>query len=249
MHASGIIHYQKMLGSIEKGWGMAGFSGFKVGEVEYGHRDDEFIVRLMSDCASHSWRKCYELADSITRLDVQVTVEMGQPCAPLVWKYYHKANALSEKKKRGPRNRVILGNDGGATLYCGERTSQRFGRCYAKGPQTKMSYYETALRFEVQYNGRLAKLVARRLYDAKHPADFCFDRSSGFFRDRIGFFPVRTAFIGKDTCPRKRSDVRKKLDWLHDAVRPSVQMLLELGHVREVYDALGLPGPTEGASD
>ena len=232
-----------MSGAIKRGWGMAGFSGWKVGECEFGQREDEFIVRLMSDTAANCWRKVYQLADSITRIDLQVTIDMHVDCAPLVWKYYHAANRESEKCKRGPLNRVILGNDGGATLYCGQRTSQRFGRCYAKGPQSKMSYYQTCLRFEVQYNGRMAKLVAHKIAAARSERAFAFERSSSFFRTRIGSFPVRIATIHKDTCPRKRTDVERKLEWLRDSVGPSIRLLRDLGYDKEVYAALGLQGP------
>lgn len=244
LYASGMVSYQKQLGNLEKTWGMSGFSGFRCGEVEYGVRGDEFMVRLMSDAARQSWRRFYELCDSVTRIDVQTTIDMKQDCQELVWKYYQRANRKSAKLKRGPKNRVILGSDGGATLYCGERTSTRFGRVYAKGPQTKLEVFETTLRFEIQYNGRLAKLVARKLYDSRPDFSQSIGRCCEFFDSRIGNIPLRTALVINDSCSRKRSDVARKLHWLSEAVRPSVQMLIDLGLADEVVKALGLPfGP------
>lgn len=240
MHVSGIVAHQRARGNEERTWGMAGFSGFKCGQVEYGVRGDEFIVRLMSEAAALSWRRCYELADSITRLDVQTSVEMHKDCQPLVWSYYRRANRKSAKKKRGPLNHVILGNDGGATLYCGERTSNRFGRCYAKGPQSGDAWYKTVLRFEVQYNSRLAKLVSRQLARAKSPLDFAHGRAVRFFEERIGQLPVRTEHIYNDSCPREASDCDKKLLWLAKAVSPSVQFLLRSGRRDETLRALGI---------
>ena len=219
---------------------MSGFSGFKVGEIEYATRGDEFMVRLMSDTAQRSWRSVFELGSSVTRLDLQVTVDMGRDCQPLVWDYYKRANTKSLERKRGPRNRVILGNDGGATLYCGERTSNRFGRCYAKGPQSKLAQFQTALRFELQLNGRLSKIVSSRLAAAKNERLFALERTATFFTSRIGHVPIRTSSVIKDTCSRKRSDVRKKLEWLLASVNPSVQELLKLGYRLEVLKALGL---------
>ena len=219
---------------------MSGFTGFKVGEIEYAMRGDEFMVRLMSDTAQRAWREVYELGASVTRLDLQVTVEMNRDCQSLVWEYYRRANKKSLEKKRGPRNRVILGNDGGATLYCGERSSSRFGRCYAKGPQSKIDYYKTALRFELQLNGKLSKIVATRLAAAKRPDVFAVERTVSFFRTRIGHVPVRIESIINDSCSRKRSDVRKKLEWLKASVNPSVQELIKIGYHLEVLKALGL---------
>lgn len=247
MHIGGIVDYQRQRGAIEKAWGMSGFTGFRVGEVEFGTRGDEMMVRLMSNAALNSWRRVYELGGSTTRLDLQVTVEMGADCQDLVWDYYRRANLKSAEKARGPRNRVILGNDGGATLYCGDRTSNRFGRCYAKGPQSKLQLYKTCLRFEVQYNGKLAKVISRKLFDAKVENVFALQRSVGFFQERIGRLPIRTGAVIKDSCSRTRSNVRKKLDWLQEGVKPSVQLLIELGYRLEVLRALGLSNNEEGA--
>lgn len=219
---------------------MSGFSGFKVGDIEFATRGDEFMVRLMSGAAQRSWREVYELGSSVTRLDLQVTVEMHRDCQQLVWDYYRRANRKSLEKKRGPRNRVILGNDGGATLYCGERSSNRFGRCYAKGPQSKLAQFQTALRFELQLNGKLAKIVSTRLYSSKDERQFALDRSVSFFESRIGRVPIRTSMFINDSCSRKRSDVRQKLNWLATSVNPSVQLLIKLGYREEVLRALGL---------
>lgn len=240
LQIAGIVDHQKQMGALERPWGMSGFTGFKVGEIEYAMRGDEFMVRLMSDTAQRAWREVYELGASVTRLDLQVTVEMNRDCQSLVWEYYRRANKKSLEKKRGPRNRVILGNDGGATLYCGERSSSRFGRCYAKGPQSKIDYYKTALRFELQLNGKLSKIVATRLAAAKRPDVFAVERTVSFFRTRIGHVPVRIESIINDSCSRKRSDVRKKLEWLKASVNPSVQELIKIGYHLEVLKALGL---------
>lgn len=240
LHTAGMVHQQKEIGGIEKPWGMAGFSGFKVGEIEQGIRGDEMMVRLMSDLAQTSWRRVYELADSVTRVDLQVTVEMYADCQDLVWDYYRRACKRSEKKKRGPNVRVWLDKDGGATLYCGDRTSARFGRVYAKGPQSRLDYYKTCLRFEVQYNGKLSKVVSRKLYSERRDSTFAVARSVQFFQDRIGQVPIRTANIVNDSCPRKRSDTEKKLAWLREAVSPSVKLLVHRGLLEDVVDALGL---------
>lgn len=246
LHIAGIVDHQKQLGALEHAWGMSGFSGFRVGEIEFGRRGDEFMVRLMSETAGRSWREIYDLGQSVTRLDLQVTVEMNRDCQPIVWEYYRRANQKSLEKKRGPSNRVILGNDGGATLYCGERTSTRFGRCYAKGPQSKLPQFKTALRFELQLNGKLAKLVSSRLYKAKDERAFAFERSVSFFTSRIGRLPIRTSMLINDSCSRKRSDVRQKLDWLRNSVNPSVQLLSKMGYRLEVLRALGLDDGLEG---
>jgi len=240
LHIAGMVDHQKQIGFLEKAWGMSGFSGMRVGEVEFGRREDEFIVRIMSDTANRSWRQIYALGQSVTRLDLQVTVEMHRDCQPLVWEYYRRANLKSAALKRGPKNHVILGNDGGATLYCGERSSTRFGRCYAKGPQSKLSQFKTCLRFELQLNGKLANSVAGKLALSRNDREFAYERSVSFFMTRIGRLPVPIGSLINDSCSRRRSDVRDKLDWFRKAVRPSVQMLSSLGYRLDMLRALGL---------
>jgi len=240
-YASGIMDHQERIGGVRKGWGMSGFTGFRCGEVEMGRRGDEMIVRLMSSTAQRSWRRIYELADTATRIDVQVTVDMGQDCQKFVWEYYKKATAMSAKQKDGPAVNVILGNDGGATVYCGARTSNRFGRVYAKGPQSKDARFENCLRFEVQYNSRMAKQVARSLAHTRSEAEWCIARSVRFFEERIGSVPIRTAKIINDSCSRKRTEIEGKLQWLRASVNSSVRLLCDRGFTLEVLDALGLP--------
>lgn len=235
------MDHQIQVGAIKRAWGLSGFSGFHAGEVEIGQRGHECIVRLMSSTAQRSWRRIYELGDTATRIDVQVTVDMGQDCQRFVWDYYKRASAMSAKRTGGPSVNVILGNDGGATVYCGARTSNRFGRVYAKGPQSGMDQFKNCLRFEVQYNSRLAKSVARSLAHTSSEADWCVARSVRFFEERIGRIPIRTAKIINDSCSRKRTDIERKLIWLRESVNSSVALLCERGLTLEVLDALGLP--------
>ena len=245
-YAEPIMDHHAALGGIKAGWGMSGYSGFRCGEIEMGKRGPELIVRLMSGTAQRSWRRIYELADTVTRIDVQVTVDMGQDCQRFVWDYYKRASKQSAKVKGGPKVNVILGNDGGATLYCGARTSNRFGRVYAKGPQSKNNDFKNCLRFEVQYNSRMAKGVARALSNTRSENDACIARSVRFFRDRIGTIPVSTAIVTIDRCSRSRSDVHRKLIWLRESVSPSVRLLSNMGYSLEVLRALGLADGLQG---
>ena len=227
-------------GGVERPWGMSGFSGFKMGQMEFGSFNDMSIVRLESECAKLNWFKVYQAADTITRLDLQLTFNIGFEPHQLIWELFKQAAAHSAKLKRGPKCEVILGADGGATLYCGKRTSNVFGRVYARGPKTKLPEDEHNLRYEVQFNKRLAGLVARRLRAAKDQGDFCDAQVSKFFRSRGLSLEVETRFIPNNCLSRQRSDCDKRLQWLQKAVKPSCTMLRERGKLEELLDALGL---------
>lgn len=235
------------LGGIEKGFGLAGFTGFRVGQLEFGVRDDEGLVRLMSECAKFFWRDVYRLADNLTRLDLQLTYDIGCDPQPLIWNLFAHANKTSAQRKRGPKNDVVLGSDGGATLYCGKRTSNVFGRIYARGPKTKLPADKHLLRFEVQFNKRLAMLVARSIASDRSGSRRIIEQVVEFFRIRTGLVVDQAEDVPNNCLSRSRSDCDKKLLWLSRSVRQSCVTLAERGLLGEVISALGLETFVSGA--
>jgi DNA relaxase NicK len=228
------------LGGIEKGWGLSGFTGFKVGQLEFGMRNDESMVRLMSDCAKFYWRDVYRKSDNVTRLDLQLTYDIGRDPQPFIWNLFAHANLMSAKSKRGPKNDCILGSDGGATLYLGKRGSNVFARVYARGPKTKLDADRFILRFEVQFNKRLALMVTRRIAAMGALENECSAQVVQFIKARTGLIIDGTKYIPNNCLSRSRSDCDKKLLWLQKSVRQSVQLLAERGRLDEVLSALGI---------
>jgi len=235
-----LFYFEEQRGNIKKGWGMSGFSGFKCGSCELGFRGNEVIVRLMSDLAQNCWRSVYQHSDSVTRIDLQYTLDHKKKVQPMIWKLYRQANRKSAERKNGPQNRITIGNDGGATLYCGSRWSNVFGRIYAKGPQSKDPYFETCARYETQWQRKLGNLVARKIATERVPADAALGSSATFFRNRIANFPRHTAIVRNYSCSRSSSTLQKRLEWLYTHVNPSVKLLVQHGQLKEALRALGL---------
>lgn len=227
-------------GGIEKGWGLSGFSGFKVGQLEFGTRNDECMIRLMSECAKLHWRDVYRKSDNVTRIDLQLTYDIREDPQPFIWNLFAHANAQSAKMKRGPKNDCVLGSDGGATLYLGKRTSNVFARCYARGPKSKLEAEANHLRFEVQFNKKLAVMVARKLASDRTGLTECVAQVVQFIKVRTGLVLESTAYVPNNCLSRRRSDCDKKLLWLERSVRKSCQQLIERGYVEDVLKALGL---------
>ena len=228
------------LGNVERAWGCAGFTGFKCGGIEYGFRDDEVMVRLMSETAAEQWSKVYVWADHVTRLDLQLTYDVGCNPQRIVFKLYRKALQYSLKKHRRLRNDVILGNDGGATVYYGTRQSTFFGRIYARGPKTKHPDDAHHLRFELQINKRLAHRVAKELAFRKESERYLSAQVVQFFRNRGLTIPIAALSVVDNSLARSRSDCDKRLLWLRRSVYPSCEMLIEKGRLGELVKALGL---------
>lgn len=227
-------------GGIKKPWGSSGFSGFKVGGAQLGRRDKEVMARLTSECARMHWRRVYQASENITRLDLQVTMFFGSDCYTRLLQWIEDAATWSNAQRKGPKVDWWANNSGGLTLYCGKRTSNRFGRAYLKGPESKLPEYDGCIRFEVQFNARAAMMVARAIAKPRAIETECFSRVFGFFRARAVQIPAPTVFIDNYSCPRRRSDVLQKLKWLQTSVSPSCKLLVERGMVPELIRALQL---------
>jgi hypothetical protein len=161
--ASGLLTHQLRLGNIRKPWGMSGFKGHQVGQVQLGHRGDECILRLSSETAATNWRKAYQLSENCSRIDLQVTHRDHRCARSRIRKHYREALRHSAKQKRGPFVTLITGNDGSDTLYLGRRESNIYCRIYAKGVESKDRYLEESVRYEVEIKNRLALLLCRAI--------------------------------------------------------------------------------------
>jgi len=238
--ATALFRNERDFGNEVHPWGMSGFKGWSCGHVQLGKRDDLFMCRLSGSAASRSWKNMVHLSDKVTRIDVQATVIPS--CGPTKRITFHKRQALRFCKLHDdvPIARWIQDNRSGYTLYLGSRESNVFGRIYDKHAREKLDHFKGCVRYEVQFNSRLANSVAPVLarLDSPMPAMAGYVRS--FFEAR-GVTPPALEVAGLTPCvPRSRTDADRKLQWLASAVRPSVLSLIAGGRGEEVFRALGL---------
>jgi len=139
-----------------------------------------------------------------------------------------------------PIARWIQDNRSGYTLYLGSRESNVFGRIYDKYAREQLNQFRECVRYEVQYNSRLANSIAHVLMRMSSPKDGMSGYLRQFLQER-GVSPP-PLYMGQLTpcVPRARTDADKKLVWLRSAVRPSVLALIAMGRGAEVLEALGL---------
>lgn len=231
---------QRDRGNDVRSWGMSGFSGWKCGDLELGVREDLFMVRMYSDAAAMNWRQILPLADKVTRIDLQATVRVDGSVGERLDTDRVAAIESSQGKKPKPIVQRIDDNRGGYTLYLGARTSNVFGREYNKFAKTKLDHYRSCLRYEVQFNSRLAGRVSNHLLSLASPKEAIAGYISRFFESR-GVEP-RLPYSTPATycCSRQRTDSDRKLEWLRSSVRPSVLSLIARGRGAEALAALGL---------
>jgi hypothetical protein len=221
-------------------WAMSGFAGECCAGVQMGYREHSVICRLSGETAHENWRVVHDASDNTSRLDVQVTVRFECEVQPLIHRHFKEASAFSRKQARGPKVSVYSSSDDSTTLYLGDRSSDKFGRCYNKAKESKLDHYIKSLRYEVELKNDTARLCARQLSVDSNPRLWVRRFVFTFFSKRG--CRLNWASDGTETLcvPRSRSTVIKQLDWLRSNVRGSVQFLKERGYEREVLEALGL---------
>lgn len=236
----GIMDDERALGNDVVPWRMSGFEGLKCGQIQFGFRTCELIVRLTGGLAHKEYRRFHELASNVSRIDLQVTTHNGASARSRVGRCYRRARAFKRKHNHRRILTPIFPDQGGWTLYIGQWSSTYLGRIYCKGMMRNSSYPLEAVRAEVQIRDE----VAKRMYDAlvcnRAPlmqiASFVstwFGQAGLPISDLPETFDLYKGFA-------KATDADRRLTWLRTQVRPCVRSLKDIGRLQEAVDALGL---------
>ena len=239
--SSEAVTTQMRLGFQRKGWGLSGFTGFQCGQVQYGVRNREAIVRLSGETADNSWRLLYELSTNCSRVDIQCTSRNDTSAAQRIRKYARQAQAYSREKAGRSSTTLLFCTDGGSTVYLGKRQSERMGRIYDKGVQSGQSYWSEAVRHEAEFKGAAAWSIIRTLFRARDNYTPCAQVLRGFFERRgvtLPFLEVPPFLL---EVRRPPANNQSYLEWLRKQVSPGVKRLIACGMLSEVTEALGLP--------
>jgi len=227
-------------GSKLKPWGMAGYSGWCCGGVQTGTRADGWIVRLSGDVARFNWWDFYEVSDSCTRMDCQVTVKFDCDPSTIVSRHEREVRRFHSVHRPKWKVRWIGNSDGSRTLYLGSRQSEKFMRIYDKQRESGQECFQGCVRYEVQFNGHGARQCARHMGHEVNSAVGCCGEVSAFLQDHAcsQWF---TANPMSHVCASAHSrNYERTLQWLSNQVRPSVERMIAIGKADEVYRALGL---------
>jgi DNA relaxase NicK len=223
-----------------KPWSFRGYQGYRCGQAQMGAREDSLCVRLSGALSQQHWRELYRVADHFTRLDLQVTVRPKRDAAKVCVMVHNAALRHSEASKDGPDVSIVRSNDGSVTTYLGSRNSDAMGRVYTKGVESGLDQYAGTARFEVEYKGAICRSLARSIYHAKSELITIAGYVSGFFSRRAVDLRLPSVPNYHTCSSRPRSDNARRLLWLREQVRPSVELLISAGCYNEVMSALGL---------
>jgi len=257
-----LLSDERKAGNEYRGWGMAGFNGFKAGCVQLGERGKEVILRVSGVGAMAAFREAMTHADSISRLDTQFTVRTAKDAPTVIRRCYRSAKRLRDRRHTRGCVSILQSTDSSSTIYLNRRSSEVFGRIYDKGRESKLDHYWNAVRFETEFKGKMARRMAqellqetdlelgsyqitRRVLAARSAlANVCIDALP---RSRASFFLLKARTSRTISAPA--SLCTRRSHWLRSAVRPTVDLFRKHGRLDEIYDALGLQQPTLRSSE
>lgn len=237
-------------GDVEP-WRNRWYNGVKADNLRWGYRERQgYIFISTGDTVASVWRFVVPAAKSVSRVDLQVTVELEEPVVQLAQEYYLSLPG------DGRRNYTLMQNKkGGSTLYVGSRKSPGYGRLYDKGVESGAREPGSLWRYEVENkhprSTPLAMALLSKTANEKDDVGTYNSLASAIIPHVWDWFDgkgVRPLFSqnGDDELVieigRKVTTDEKRLEWLRTQVAPTVSYFIKKNALSELVDALGLRG-------
>lgn len=153
-------YFEKILASdLQLGYkpvkgGHHGFYGIRTRHAMLASKDDRALLQVSGRRAQGA-AILARPGDNCTRLDVQVTIRVGEENVASFLRYQEKrVGAYRTLRGKTPDRTLVLKNGKAQTLYVGSRTSDVFIRCYDKFAESGEEEYRGCVRLEVEYKGK-----------------------------------------------------------------------------------------------
>lgn len=231
----------KLEGEHATRWHSHGYRGWHLSGCSFGQRPDGVVVILSSVKAAQNWQHAVAAAENCTRLDICSDLYFTSPVPRLAHKAYVQSSHTRTSNGRPPGRRLIVSGDGGSTFYTGSRASQRMGRLYDKGVESKTLPPGRWWRWEIEFKAESANALLDALVRAPDREYFCAATVASFFRKRCAVAPTWSPDVEiHNLSPDPTSD-EAALEWLARGVRPTVARLLKRLPQERITFSLGLP--------
>lgn len=230
-------------GAIYREARLLGYSGHQSKHTFFGASPQGLLFRVSGAAATEAFYAIGPYSDHFSRLDLQATVQYSVEQVDVAQLNYLLCNAANERVPKSRRRKLTLwaGNDGGATLYIGSRTSEQFARIYNKYAQSDESHYERCWRFEVQLTNNLAVHYAQLLLADMYPRNEELADMVHSWLIRRGVQPPWNAFDNQYAVPAislELPDEQRRIDWIAKQVAPAVRQLIDSGYRDVLYSLL-----------
>lgn len=223
--------------------GLLGYEGLSCGNCFVGENDHGSFAQFTGEKADWAFGYVMHPSAHFSRVDVQTSVKYREYQANIGKRAYRDSIRANEALPAGRKRKIwiIVGSDGGDTVYIGSASSDQRCRIYNKERQSDDIRYTRAWRYEVVFRNELATSFAKNLSASViSRADYCLETCVAWCTTRgvdIQAFGSGTGVV----LPLQRTlptDVERKLNWLAHQVRPTVEYLCKLGFRDTIMETL-----------
>jgi DNA relaxase NicK len=217
------------------------YEGVRTEGIAWGERTDDCLITLSGRQAAERGALVITWADTISRLDAQVTLQ--DPNLSADWAtYVDEIAGLHPSVKSGETHtRLITARPHGVTSYIGSPSSDRMMRCYDKHAESDHQYPPGSWRFEVQWRHKRAQLAALRLLDQNVKPNAVLAAVCECYRQYGIDVPAQCLPAGwKDSAIATQTDTERRLAWLTRCIAPCVNDLIDGVGLERVMTALRL---------
>jgi hypothetical protein len=196
---------------------------------------------VASGAVAHNvFRSVANIADHISRLDVQTTVAFPHDRPHLGVQAYAALQSGLPSKVRMKNVTLITSQPEGETVNLGKRSSDQYARLYDKATEARMGEARSVWRYEVEYKRRPAGVVAARLLGDR-PAEMV---ALAVVHEHFNARGVAPVFTPDPTfCPQKPFSAdapRNILTWFEQSLSITVARAVNRHGLMPVLEALGL---------
>jgi hypothetical protein len=224
---------------------LLGYEGLSAGNCFVGDNDGGTYAQFSGEKANFAFDYVDHPQAKYSRLDVQMTVKYSVTNYNEGRRCYDAAMDHNSRIQSGGRRKIyiIIGSDGGDTVYLGAPSSEQRARIYNKEVQSEDVAFTRCWRYEIVLRDELSTQLYRQLTgDPFTRADECVAFVITWLATRGVVLPDLVRW-STSPVPIRRSrptDVERKLAWLKHQVAPTVRYLTESGYRSQALDALGV---------
>lgn len=225
---------------VERGW--RGMTGFQAGQITVMEKRGSYVmVQLRSELAAAQWRRMMKVSDHVTRLDLQVTVELAHQEIDLGDIVYNHVKNIQADLHSSVEYSIIANTKGGTTVYTGSRQSSRFGRLYDKGAQMGKPAGKI-WRYEMELKKPVADKAAGNLLNIEQPEAVVIAATVHRWFEQRGMMPVFKATDSYITMeiPKVPTDDDRTLKWMREQVSAPFRRLVDKGYASTLTEILGV---------
>lgn len=235
-----VLWQRKDAGRATSSASRMGFQGWSCDGFFYGVRDDLAICIASGPNTPTLVKPIIEVADNVSRLDLQVTVFAGAEQPNLAIEGYRRLTRQRTEAHRPGMVTLITSDPKGQTLNVNKRTSDSFGRLYDKASESDLGPPRSIWRAETEFKRSYAMDHALALRSAASISSHTRTQVHRWWSRKGVDMPFAPDWSQLDVELSIKDKNRDVLSWFERSVSITVARAVKLHGLSVTVAALGL---------